>query len=106
MDGLAVQRGKGCAGVHSAQLQRAIGAVEGCGGDALNLIDDWPKVLRHALSIKFSLLAGVCGALEVALPMFSDNVPRGWFSLLTVCLALASVVFRQMAQPEMNDDQP
>ena len=44
------------------------------------LIPEWRAVLNKAWSVKFSLLAGLLGcAAEVALPIFSDSIPRGVF---------------------------
>ena len=38
----------------------------------ITLIEDWRKVLRKAWSVRLSLLAAALGAIEVALPFFSD----------------------------------
>ena len=57
-------------------------------------------MLNKAWSVKFSLLAGVLGALEVALPIFSDAIPRGVFGSASAIVALLTPLTRVLAQKD------
>ncbi len=67
------------------------------------LITDWKKVLAQAWSIKFIILAGILSGIEVVLPFFQPNIPRGLFAILTMVTTLAAVIARLWAQPRMHD---
>lgn len=68
----------------------------------MRLVDNWRRVLRHAWSLRLSLLAAVLSGIEVVLPFFSDLFPRGIFAGLSfVVVSLASVA-RVVAQPRMH----
>lgn len=71
----------------------------------MTLIDDWQAVLTRAWSVKFQLLAGLCGALELVLPMYVEGMPRGWFALATVVNAALGVGARVLAQKELSGGQ-
>jgi len=64
------------------------------------LIPEWRKVLNRAWSVKFSLLAGLLGAAEVALPIFSDSIPRGLFASASALVALLTPLTRVLAQKD------
>jgi len=64
------------------------------------LIPEWRKVLNKALSVKFSLAAGLLGAAEVALPIFSDSIPRGLFASASALVAMLTPIVRVMAQKD------
>ena len=53
-----------------------------------SLLTNWPRVLRQAWSIRFSLLAACFTAAEVVLPFLGDILPRGLF-VLSYALAAA-----------------
>ena len=42
-----------------------------------SLLTNWPRVLRQAWSIRFSMLAACFTAAEVVLPFLGDLLPRG-----------------------------
>ena len=65
----------------------------------MKLIDDWRTVLRKAWSVRLVLLVALLGALELVLPMFADLIPRAWYAVATVVLALVAAVARVVAQP-------
>ena len=67
----------------------------------LELIDDWKTVLDHAWSIIFQALAGVCGVLELLLPLFVQDMPRGWFAAASALNAVLGIGARVMAQKEV-----
>lgn len=64
----------------------------------MQLIDDWRFVLRRAWSIRLIILAGTLTGLEVALPLFSDAVPRGVFAALSALASIAALWARLVAQ--------
>lgn len=64
------------------------------------LIPEWRAVLNKAWSVKFSLLAGLLGAAEVALPIFSDSIPRGLFASASALVALLTPLTRVLAQKD------
>ena len=71
-----------------------------------SLLTNWPRVLRHAWSIRFSLLAACFTAAEVVLPFLGDILPRGLFVLLAFVASMGATVARLLAQPKMHEVEP
>jgi len=75
----------------------------------MKLVDDWRAVLRKAWSIRLVLLAAALGGVELALPLFSDAMPRAVFGVASVLVSIGAAVARLVAQPKMAppaDDLP
>lgn len=70
----------------------------------LCLLDDWRRVLRHAWSIRFSLLAAAFTAAEVVVPLFGDVLPRGVFVLLAFAASIGATVARIVSQQRMHQE--
>lgn len=70
----------------------------------LGLVPDWRLVLRRAWSVRLVLLAAALGGVEMALPLFSDAVPRHVFLILSILTTVGAAVARLVAQPRMHDD--
>jgi hypothetical protein len=68
----------------------------------LCLLSDWRCVLRHAWSIRFSVLAAIFTAAEVVVPIFGDVLPRGLFVILAFTASIGAALARLVAQPEMH----
>lgn len=64
----------------------------------VHLLPDWKQVLRRAWSIRLIILAGTLTGLEVAIPLFSDVVPRGVFAGLSALASIAALWARIVAQ--------
>jgi len=64
----------------------------------IHLLPDWKQVLKRAWSIRLIILAGTLTGLEVALPLFSDAVPRGMFAALSALASIAALWARLVAQ--------
>lgn len=71
----------------------------------MTLIPDWRKVLRKAWSVRLALLAAALGGVEIALPLFSDAVPRHVFLGLSVLVTMGAAVARIVAQPKMRGER-
>lgn len=67
-------------------------------------IPDWREVLRKAWSLRLMLLAAVLSALEVALPFFQPDLPRGWFALLSAVTVSGAFVARLVAQRNLRGE--
>lgn len=67
-------------------------------------IPDWREVLRKAWSLRLMLLAAVLSALEVALPFFQPDLPRGLFALLSSTTAGGALVARLVAQRNLRGE--
>lgn len=67
-------------------------------------IPDWREVLRKAWSLRLMLLAAVLSALEVALPFFQPDLPRGWFALLSGLTVGGAFVARLVAQRNLRGE--
>jgi hypothetical protein len=72
----------------------------------VHLIDDWKYLSTRLWSVRLSLIAAALGGVEVALPMFSDALPRGLFAGLSVGVAVAAAAARLVAQPKLDADTP
>lgn len=69
------------------------------------LIQDWPRIIRKAWSFRLAILAAALGGLEMALPLFSDAVPRHVFLGLSILTTVGAAVARIVAQPKMHDEK-
>ena len=67
----------------------------------VTLYPNWREILRRAWSIRFMLLAGALSAVEVALPFFADQFPRGTFAALSRLAVGAAFVARLVAQRDV-----
>lgn len=64
------------------------------------LIPEWRRVLNKAWTVKFSLLAGLLGAAELALQIFPTSIPRGLLGAASVLVAAVIPLVRVLAQKE------
>jgi hypothetical protein len=73
----------------------------------MQLIPNWQQILFGSWSSRLGFLATLLGALEVALPLFQDVIPRGVFAIATVavtCLIpLVRVIQQQALQPPIEN---
>lgn len=70
----------------------------------MKLIDEWRRIVRKAWSFRLALLAAALGGVEMALPLFSDAVPRHVFLSLSILTTVGAALARIVAQPKMQDD--
>lgn len=70
----------------------------------IKLVKDPKKVARKSWSFRLSVVAAVFSGLEMALPLFSDAMPRHVFLIASILVALGSALARLVAQPEMHDE--
>ena len=70
----------------------------------MNLIPEWRRVLRKAWSVRLALMAAALGGVEIALPLFSNAVPRHVFLGLSVLVTMGAAVARIVAQPKMRNE--
>lgn len=70
----------------------------------VTLKDDWRIILKRAWSIRLIILSGTLTGLEVALPLFSDAVPRGVFAGLSALTSIAALGARVVTQKKMGGD--
>lgn len=71
----------------------------------MQLVTDWKLILKRAWSIRFIVLAGVLSGVEAVLPYFSDAIPRGTFSTLTLVVTSFALIARVTSQKDLPDDQ-
>jgi hypothetical protein len=64
----------------------------------MHLYENWKEILRKAWSIRFMILAGVLSGIEVILPFFAHDIPRGPFAALSFLAVSAAFVSRLVAQ--------
>ena len=67
----------------------------------MQFYNNWKDILKKAWSIRFMLLAGFLSAVEVALPFFEDNFPRGLFAAMSGVSVGAAFVARLVAQKDV-----
>lgn len=69
----------------------------------IKLIDDWRAVLKRAWSLKFSLLAALLGAAEMAVQFYQPaSIRPGVFAAIAGTVSLASALARLVAQTELS----
>lgn len=69
----------------------------------VRLIPNWKAVLQKAWSIRLMLLAGLLSGIEVALPFFTDNFPKGIAAGLSLAVTFAALVMRIIAQQDVTN---
>lgn len=69
------------------------------------LIRDWKRVLRRAWSVRLVIAAAVMSGVEIALPFFSDVIPRGLFAGLSFFAVAGAFVARLYAQKDFKDEK-
>lgn len=69
--------------------------------DEVRLYENWRQVLRRAWSVRLMLLAGALSAVEVVLPFFDGEIPRGLFAALSGVATGAAFVARLVAQKDL-----
>lgn len=67
----------------------------------MKLLANWKCILKRAWSIRLMILAGLLSGLEVILPMFIHELPRGLFSILSLLVIGGAFVARILAQQEV-----
>lgn len=66
----------------------------------MELVKDAKTVLFKAWSIRLSLLAATFGAMEVALPYFSEILPPHTMAVLAIVSSSGAAIARLVAQPK------
>jgi hypothetical protein len=67
----------------------------------MTLYENWREILRKAWSIRLMVLAGLLSGIEVVLPFFSEDIPRGPFAALSLVAVTAAFIARLMAQKDL-----
>lgn len=65
----------------------------------MRLLDDWPRLIRRAWSVRLAILAAGLSAVEFALPFVAPERPSGWFAVAAALVSLAAAGARIVAQP-------
>lgn len=67
-------------------------------------VDNWRQVLRHAWSLRLSILATVLSGAEIVVQVFLSDppIPKGLFAVLAMLVTIASGVARLFAQPAVS----
>lgn len=68
------------------------------------LASDWRVILKRAWSVRLIILAGALSGVEVALPLFSDSVPRGLFTFLSAVASIFALWARIVAQKGLENE--
>lgn len=66
-----------------------------------HLDDDWLLILKKAWSIRLMILAGLLSGIEVALPFFIDDFPRGIAAGISLVITFAALVARIIVQKDV-----
>lgn len=69
----------------------------------MKLISNWRDVLRKAWSLRLMVLAALLSGAEIVLPLFSEALPRGLFSLLSFLTVAGAFVARFIAQKGLSE---
>jgi hypothetical protein len=66
------------------------------------LAPDWKDILKKAWSIRLIMLAGLLSGMELILPLFSEDLPRGVFAVMSLLATSGAFVSRLLAQRNME----
>lgn len=70
----------------------------------MNLIDNWKQKALKLWSIRLGLIAALLSGVEVILPMFADEIPRGVFAIASFITTVAAMVARLVSQPKLHQE--
>lgn len=59
---------------------------------------DWRWIVRKAWSVRLMALAGLLSGLEVILPLFAHDLPRGVFAAVSLVVIPAALIARVVMQ--------
>ena len=68
----------------------------------MKLYDNWKDLIRRAWSIRLMVVTGILSAVEVVLPLFADDIPRGLFAAFSGVTVAAAFVARLVAQQDLE----
>jgi hypothetical protein len=69
------------------------------------LHEDWKAILTKAWSIKFSLLAAICGLAELTVDKLAPaGIPDGLFASAAIALSMLTPAVRILAQKELASE--
>lgn len=67
----------------------------------MRLTYEWKDILAKAWSVRFMVLAALLTALEVAMPFFIHDMPRGLFAVASGVTTVAALVARVIVQRDL-----
>ena len=70
----------------------------------LKLIPKWETTAKHAWSVRFMALSGICTVGEILISYYPDALPRGAMAGLSCSFALLGIVSRFFQQRNMSDE--
>lgn len=70
------------------------------------LVPNWRAVLKRAWSIRLMILAGLLSGIEVALPFFVDEWPRGIAAGASLFVTFAALISRVVVQNGVSNNAP
>lgn len=70
----------------------------------MKLVWNWKRVLKHAWSIRFIVIAGLLSGAEIALPLIREAiaVPAGLFAGLSFAATAGAFIARLVAQESVS----
>lgn len=71
----------------------------------MKVIPNWRRVLRKAWSARLMIIAAILSGIEIILPMFASELPRGWFAAASFIATMGAFAARFVAQKELHEDQ-
>ncbi len=70
----------------------------------MQLVENWPAVLKKAWSLKFNAAAAVFGGLEVVVGQVQPaGIPNGIFAGIAMAVSIGAFAARLLAQQEIHD---
>lgn len=69
----------------------------------MNLIPRWKKILIKAWSVRLMLLAALLSGIEVALPFFVDDFPKGVAAGLSLAVTFSALIARIIVQKDVTN---
>jgi hypothetical protein len=70
----------------------------------MELLPEWKRIARRAWSFRLAIVAALLSGVEVALPLFVDELPRNLFASLAFVAAVGSAWARVVAQSRMHQE--
>lgn len=68
----------------------------------MKLRADWRLIIKKAWSFRLMVVAALLSAVEIGLPLYQEDMPRGLFAALSGLAMVAAMVSRVIAQREFE----
>lgn len=68
----------------------------------MKLAADWKLIVKKAWSLRLTIVAAILSGLEILLPLYEEDFPRGVFAALAFVVTVGAAIARVVAQKDFE----